>query len=510
MPRYAWGIDIGDGTLKAVRVKSERRGYCVVKVIEIPYLDPFLKKKTPPAPLDRRALAALYQLGSTEKAHDLDWIAVGYPSFHAVEGSVEIPRVDEKLREEMISYEVGKRYGGDLEKAILHHKALRLKSTDMEQVTALAVNRKEFNAFLHYLGEAGIPFDRIITSNAALVDMARICVPANDDYVILSPGYSATNMVLMRKGDFWTRTLPVGLPCAPGKTIEIPQDKILRFCGILKTEMKTFIDATFIGEGFEPSRVMISGEGARAPSFINNLDTALPAPVEVLRPSGRLRIRLSKDSAGMAHEDVYTMGKAIGLAVGMLDGSQRSCQLAGASPGRKTLRKLPLLAKLCAILLLLCIGLAGHVGFRGERLAGIGELLEPLSPEYKIETLTDLRERIDRLKEEIEILHKAFEDRVKWRQLGWQFSRFEQKSTRDTFGDYHMTNLEMEFGEMTGMEVTVATRLGGEEKVLRELKSMFPPTYEPPQLEGPLPAMEETPPEGMAPLVLFKMRGELR
>jgi hypothetical protein len=204
------------------------------------------------------------------------------------------------------------------------------------------------------------------------------------------------------------------------------------------------------------------------------------------------------------------MGKAIGLAVGMLEGSQRSCHLAGAAPRRRAIRKLPLLANLCAILLLLCVGLAVHVGFRGERLNRIGETLDPLLPEYQIETLADLQSRIDRLKEEVEILHEAYEDRDRWRQLGWQFSRFEQKSVRDTFGDYHMTDLEMEFGDTDSVEVTIATRLGGDEKVLRELKTMFPPTLEPPLLEGPLPAMEETPPEGMAPQVLFKMKGDLR
>ena len=46
MTRHAWGIDVGDGTLKAVRVGRTRSQLEIVRVVEIPYYDPFVAAKT--------------------------------------------------------------------------------------------------------------------------------------------------------------------------------------------------------------------------------------------------------------------------------------------------------------------------------------------------------------------------------------------------------------------------------------------------------------------------------
>ena len=98
MPRHAWGIDIGDGTLKAVRLKAEGRNLKVVRVVEIPYLDPFLEKKSPPASLDRRAVAALYQFGSSVKIPETDLVALGYKA-------AELPvRSGEETLELLVSF----------------------------------------------------------------------------------------------------------------------------------------------------------------------------------------------------------------------------------------------------------------------------------------------------------------------------------------------------------------------------------------------------------------------
>ena len=174
------------------------------------------------------------------------------------------------------------------------------------------------------------------------------------------------------------------------------------------------------------------------------------------------------------------------------------------------MQKWPLLTALCGIVLLLTLGLVVLEVLRAHRLDRIDAALAPLKPEHAIETLSDLKNRIDLLNEDMETLRAAFADRDLLKELGAHLARFENRSRRNTFGDYHMQQMGMVFGETPSLEASVATRLGSGESVQNELKGLFPAPKEPPLLEGPLPAQEETPPEGMAPLVLFKIKGDLR
>ena len=144
MSRYAWGIDVGDGTLKAIRLKAKSKSLCVVQAIEIPYLDPFLEKKSAPSCLDRRAIAALYQLGSTTRIHYQDKVAVGFSSFHAFEGIIDLPRIEKDKRDEMIRYELSSHIILPLADLKITHCHHRLRSTDMEIALVHAAKKQEF------------------------------------------------------------------------------------------------------------------------------------------------------------------------------------------------------------------------------------------------------------------------------------------------------------------------------------------------------------------------------
>ena len=213
MGRYAWGIDVGDGTLKAVRLRAERRGLRVVRTVEIPYHDPFLETKTAPSPLDRRAAAALDQLIEHERFKDTDRVLVGFPSFHVMEGVVMIPRVEDEKREDMIRFEVN-----DLDKVlpqplIRRNRPLGFVSSDLERVAFLSAPKTEYEAFLERLQVTGIPYDGIYSSCAALAGMAVLSPRQTasgqqtggsqrdgNAVLILSIGYSAAEIVHLSPG----------------------------------------------------------------------------------------------------------------------------------------------------------------------------------------------------------------------------------------------------------------------------------------------------------------------
>jgi Tfp pilus assembly PilM family ATPase len=509
MPRYAWGIDIGDGTLKAVRLKAEGRALHVVEVVEIPYLDPFLKKKSPPASIDRRAIAALLQFGSTTKISDTDRVAVGFPSFHAVEGVVEMPRVEEHQRDRMIQFEVSDMVEIPLRDLAIRHQHHRFRSEDIEQVLIHAVRKRELDAFFHYLGESGIPYDRIISSSAALVDMARLCISLNNKYLIVSPGFNATVIVALSGTDFWTRTLPLGLPVAPGEAMEVAREKVVELCGILKREIGAFIGRILGGKDFNAIKILVSGEGARVPAFINALDAILPEPVEVLRPATRLAALEQRD--GMPPESVvHSMGKAIGLALGAVDETRTACSLVDSQTRRRALRLLPLLSWLSALVLLMVLGMAWLERDRSDRLESIESSMAGLPPSPRAGDMRNLMHKIADHNAGMELLLEAHKARRRLASLSGLLSLFEEESSRGTFGDYHMTDLVMDFGPANTIKSVAATRLSDAELVKIELNAMFQNIAVALKVEGPLPSGEETPPEGLAPLIFYRVEGVFR
>lgn len=506
MPRFAWGIDIGDGTLKAVRLKKESRGFRVIQAVEIPYLDPFTKQKTLPPAVNRRALAALRQFKEKVQIRDLDMVAVGFPSFHAVEGVIEVPRVDEKQQHELIQYEITSRFKGKLEELKTQYKELRIKSSEMRQVMTFCVKEKEYRIFMACLEEAGIPFDRIVTSMAALVDGTRMGYSGLQQVLVLSPGFSATHMLILQGGEFWARTLPIGLPGTPGETIDVAKNQVRTYCEMVRKEVLSFALSSLGEDGYNPEKILISGEGARVPSLINALDSTLRVPVELMRPA----VRVSGHKNMPPVDTVFSMGKAIGLAAGTLLESRRSCVLESSPPGRRAMRKLPALSVVCAILLLLVMGFYVIEWDRQQRLGLMEDGLRMVEPDHPIRELADLHDDITTLSEEVDELNRIHKDREFLKNLGRLLIRLESKSIKGTFGDYHLLNLGMGFTDAREFNAMLATRRDADEETLSEIRSLFPQASRKPELTGPLPAEEETPPEGMAPLVLFEVRGDLR
>lgn len=509
MPHFAWGIDVGDGTLKAVRLKAEGRNLRVVRVVEIPYLDPFLKQNSLPSALDRRGLAALVQFGSTVKIPDGDRVSACFPSFHAVEGVMETPRVEDNQKESMIQYEVANAVNAPVQDLAIHYRHQGFASEDTEHVLFHAVKKEELEFFLHALKESRIACDTVVSPGAALMKMSNLAGIVHSQFLIISFGFSTAILVAARKSDFWTRSLPLSLPVAPGKTIEVARDRVNEMCEILANEIDSFVQRIIPDGSFQPAKVFISGEGARVPSLINALDSTLSAPVEVLRPGSHVKVDPAFE--GMPSEStIQSMGKAMGLAAAALDDSIDLCPLAEPLTERRILRRLPLLSLLSGLVLLMVLGMGALELVRSARIQRLEEAFAMVPTPDRARDMERLLAEQQELEEKIEILNRTHEARGKFINLGKLLARFEMESPRGTEGDYHMTELDMDFGTRNHLISRIGTRMGDEEGIRSELINFFQAAAPSPRLSGPYPAEEETPPKGMAPLVMYEIEGALK
>ena len=126
----------------------------------------------------------------------------------------------------------------------------------------------------------------LVTSSGALYYMLRIAQPVPGDYIVVSPGLAATSMLLVQRSQFWTRMVPVGLPRPPGESADMARDKMTGLAERIEREIRQFTRSAFVRRKFKPRKILVSGEAARVPSFLNALD----ARMDELDPSQEIAL----------------------------------------------------------------------------------------------------------------------------------------------------------------------------------------------------------------------------
>jgi hypothetical protein len=301
----------------------------------------------------------------------------------------------------------------------------------------------------------------------------------------------------------------MGLPMAFGAGAEVARDKIQAIVRVLKHEIPAFASFVFQEQKFKAAKILVSGEGSRVPGLVNALDASLSAPVEVINLSPRVSTA-PEDEDFPEDRVALSMGKAIGLAAGALETERPACALAGPVARRNLFKEIPLLTYLAGLILLMVAGMAGLESARSGRLKALQQNLAAEEPSSAGDAMEAQRERIDRLQARVRHLQAAHRARSLFPRLGELFNRFEAKSSRGTFGDFHLKSITVDYESSNTMEATVATRRAGEEETRNELSRLFEPFLEDLRLEGPTSAQEETPPPGLGPLVLYKVEGRMR
>lgn len=509
MTRYAWGIDLGDGNLKGLRLRLRRDILQVVRAVEIPYTDPFLRKPTLPATFDRRTVAALLQFVNTVSPARGDTVAVLFPSFHAMEGAFEIPRVEGEKGEALIRYEAARLARTPAEELTILHRPLKVVSSELELVQIQAVRTADFKTFIHFLREAEVTYDRIVLPGAALAEAVRLASPSTGPYLVVSLGFTAATLVLIEGEAHWARTLPLALPVAPGTALEAAREKVGRLCQTLEGEVESFLRWVPSKASRDLRKIFLTGEGARIPAILNALDTVFPVPVEKLRPSAR--VEHPHDAEGFPPEEtIHSMGKALGLAAGALRHGSAPPSLAALMPERRIHAQRRRLFAAAVLLFFLVAGLGGLARLRAARLAGLEARARALAPSPRAGEMDRLLRRLEQDRTALEHLLLLEKRRESLPRLREMLARMETPSPRGTVGDYHLERVELSFEGGGRLRALVATRMPEDGTVKEELPLLLSPLVEEIRVSGPLPSGEETPPEGLAPLVHYRVEGALR
>ncbi|MGQ0554200.1 MAG: type IV pilus biogenesis protein PilM [Planctomycetota bacterium] len=322
--RTALGVDLSDGTLKAVQISGRGRRLTLERLWRIPLAEPG----------DVAAqLTALQELLAQARPWASTTLVLSAPERGLVSRSDLLPPMEASRLLELARYEILSQAGRSADDWIVRHQLRR--GAGEQTVFSFALRRAPIDDFIARLAERKLPCDALEAPGCALASFWEHQSPTTKDRVLLGVGRRSTELVLRTEQGLWVRQLPLGL--ADGSPAEIAE----RLAGELHSAVEFFRP----GAGqFEPQDVALSEEGALDAGFTTELKSALRLPVTRLTALQRLglsyRLRREPERA----EQALACGKAMGLALAGLGLARVRCTIETTDPARRAQRSLPLVA----------------------------------------------------------------------------------------------------------------------------------------------------------------------
>lgn len=317
------GVDVTDGTLKAVKLVRRGRKVHLVGSWRVPY-----HRQTDPL---QGALDALRTFASQAHPDGLTSVVVSAPDRGHFSNTYRVPTMESDRLGEMVRYEVLSQLGVPAAEATVRFHAR--KGVTEQQVHAVAFDPGRLQEFEQSLRAQRFPFDEIQPPGFALGSFVEHEHPLGRDRVLLGVGQTASELVLLREDGIWTRHLPFGL--AGGDSHAVLAERLAAEVGSAVAHLIPDDVA------FRPTDLVLTEEGALSAALTTELGRALALPVTRFGElphisSGR---RLGQGSATEAQ--TLAMGKAIGLALTGLGLARFPCPLVAGNPRRAASRLLP-------------------------------------------------------------------------------------------------------------------------------------------------------------------------
>jgi len=315
----AIGVDVSDGTLKAVRIARRGGRLTLLRTWRI-------ELAGGPEP----ELSALQALMRQARPAPGTRVVVSAPTRGIFSRSYTIPVVGSERVAELVRYEVLAELQQPADDLIIRHLA---RSGGGERpVYAFALRRAQVDAFRQGLEAHGVPWDDLEPAGLALAAFVDLERHARGDRVLLGVGRRATQLVIQSSGGLWLRHLPIGLEDAP------PEELAGRLRDEIDAALAWFVPA---GQRLRPDELLLSEDGALDAQLTGALKRVLPMPVARIGELKRIRPGWRLRHAGQDAAAALSMGQAFGLALAGLRVSPLRCPVVEGESRRVAGRRLP-------------------------------------------------------------------------------------------------------------------------------------------------------------------------
>ncbi len=318
----AFGIDVGDGTLKVVKLTRRGGRVKLTRTWRLPY---YLS----PGNIADAAIEALEEI--RPHIDSAARIVVAAPNQSASVHTYTVPTLESERSEDLARYEVLRDVDVPVEDLLIRHRIR--KGTVEQQVHTFALQRTHVARWTSALHARGIPCDDVQVVGAALASFIEAERPWGKDRVLLAVGAIATELVLLTEGGIWTRHLPFGV--ADEEDLE---HLALRLSGEIGAAVTKLLPND---RPFEPKDIVLTEEGALQSGLITALEAATGR--DVTRISELTRVATGKmDWDRRSPAETLAMGKAFGLAMAGFGTGRFWAPMLDGNPQREAARRVPL------------------------------------------------------------------------------------------------------------------------------------------------------------------------
>lgn len=204
-----WGIEMGYGAIKALKLENDDGEYKVLdyaivnhsKVLSTPELD--------------QTDAMRVALGTLVNQHDLTnaRIAVSLSGHQSFARFAKLPPVEPKKVPDIVKFEAVQQIPFPLEEVEWDYQTFVSPDSPDVEVGIFAVTRQRIMDQLSMLGDVGLTPDLVTLSPIAAYNALAVDLSFTNDTpgtIILDIGTVATDMIIAEAGRVWVRTFPIG------------------------------------------------------------------------------------------------------------------------------------------------------------------------------------------------------------------------------------------------------------------------------------------------------------
>ncbi len=204
-----WGIEMGYGAIKALKLENDGGEYKVLdyavinhpKVLSTPELD--------------QTDAMRVALGTLVNQHDLSnaHVAVSLPGHQSFARFAKLPPVEPKKVPDIVKFEAVQQIPFPLEEVEWDYQTFVSPDSPDIEVGIFAVTRQRIMDQLSMLNDVGITPDLVTLSPIAAYNALAVDLGFTNDTpgtIILDIGTVATDLIIAEAGRVWVRTFPIG------------------------------------------------------------------------------------------------------------------------------------------------------------------------------------------------------------------------------------------------------------------------------------------------------------
>ncbi|MDP6693507.1 MAG: type IV pilus assembly protein PilM, partial [Phycisphaerales bacterium] len=208
-PSAAWGIEIGQYAIKAIRLERDGNDVSVTDFAVVPH---HLVLSTPDTNAEEVTRLSLGQLIS-QKNLEGEHLVISVPGHSAFARFAKLPPVEPKAVPDIVKFEAVQQIPFPIDEVEWDYEAFREEDSPEVEVGIFAITRERVNDRLEVYDAVGLSPEALTLSPAAVYNAMHYDLELSSvekPLVLVDIGTQATDVIIATSNRCWIRTFPLG------------------------------------------------------------------------------------------------------------------------------------------------------------------------------------------------------------------------------------------------------------------------------------------------------------